>query len=182
MSRIAKRYGRALFNLTKGDMAKAKRQLEALNVVRELFEGGGAGKVLSSPVMPPDLKKKLLDYALDKADADQDTRHLIDSVIYGARVALLPKVADAFAELIDEAEGVVRAEVKSAVPLSGAETAEIGATLGSLLKKQVHVKTSVDPALLGGLVANVGNFRIDMSLKTRLEGLSQSAVMDTPAK
>jgi F-type H+-transporting ATPase subunit delta len=178
MSRIAKRYGRALFNLTKGDMAKAKSQLAALNVVKDLFAAPDAGKVLSSPVMPADLKKSLLDYALDKASADQDVRHLIDAVIYGGRVAFLPKVAESYAELIDEAEGVVRANVTAAVALSAAETEEIGKTLGGLLNKKVNVKTAVDPALLGGIVANVGNYRIDMSLKTKLEGLSQSAVQD----
>ena len=179
MLRIAKRYAKALFNLSATDLPKAKRQLASLLVVKELFLVRDSGKVLVSPVMPPDLKKSLLDYGLEKAQADQEVRHLVDAVIYGGRVKFLPKIADSFAELIDEAEGIARANVIGAVKLSTEELEEIAKILGKLLKKNVTLTTSVDPSLLGGIVASVGNFRIDMSLKTKLEGLSQSAVQDS---
>lgn len=182
MSQVAKRYSRALFNISKGDLAKAKRQLEVLGVVKELFEGkaaGDAGKILRSPAMPPDLKKALLDYGLDQAKADDDTRHLLSAVTNGGRISLIPEMHRAFAELIDEAEGVARAQVTAASALNAAESAEIGQTLGKLLNKKVTVDAAVDPSLLGGFVAQVGNYKIDLSLKTKLEGLAESAVQDT---
>ena len=179
MSRIAKRYGRALFNLTKGDLVKAKRQLEALTVIRGLFETGDAGKVLGSPVMPPDLKRALLDYGLAQANADDDVRHFVATVAEAGRAALLPQIQEALADLIDEAEGVARASVTSAVALRADEMDEISSVLGKMLKKHVTVKPSVDASLLGGFVAHIGNYRIDMSLKTKLEGIAQSAVQDT---
>src|SRR4051812_18628644 len=163
MSRIAKRYGRALFNIAKGDLGKAKRQLAALNTVAELFQQKDAGKVLVSPVMPADLKKAILDYGLDKAGADDDVRHLLGAVADAGRVAQIPDIAKSISELIDEAEGVARAVVTSAVTLGDAELKEIGAALGKTLKKNVSVKAHVDPALLGGFVAHVGNYRVDMS-------------------
>lgn len=179
MSRIAKRYGRALFNITKGDVATAKRQQAVLATVTELFQNPDAGRILVSPVMPPDLKKSLLDYALDKANADDDMRHTIGAIVAAGRVDQLPAVARAFDELIDEAQGIVRADVTSAVELKQAELDDISQALGKVLKKNVTVKSAVDPSLLGGFVANVGNYRIDMSLKTKLDGLSQTAVQDS---
>lgn len=179
MSRIAKRYGRALFNLTKGDLAKAKRHQASLVIVTELFDNPDAGRILKSPVMPPDLKKSLLDYALGQAKADDDLSHTLDTMALAGRVDLIPAMAKSFAELIDEAEGVIRADVASAVELKPADLAEISQALGQVLKKSVTVTPSVDPQLLGGFVAHVGNYRIDMSLRTRIEGLSQTAVQDS---
>lgn len=182
MLRIANRYGRALFNLTKDDMPKAKKQLAALKVVKSLFDGTtapDASKVLVNPVMPPDLKRSLLDYALDKAGADLDLKHLMAEIVVAGRVPFIPQVVDSFATLIDEAEGVARADITSAVALNPEELNDIGQTLGTLLKKKVAVTSAVDAGLLGGFVARVGNYRVDMSLKSKLDGLSESAVHDT---
>ena len=51
--------------------------------------------------------------------------------------------------------------------------------VGSLLGKRAEVNTKVEPALLGGFQVRVGQYLIDMSLKTKLDGLSQRAAVDS---
>ena len=63
--------------------------------------------------------------------------------------------------------------------LNEADTKAIGDALSTLLSKKVEIKPTVDPSLLGGFVARVGNYRVDLSLRTKLDGLSQSAVQDS---
>jgi F-type H+-transporting ATPase subunit delta len=178
MSRIARRYARALFKVTEGSLGKAKEDLASLETLQALFDDKDAGKILRSPVMPTDLKTTLLQYGLEKAGADEHLKSFIDAVVSAGRVAFLPAMTEAFRDLIDEKEGRAHAHVVVATDLCAEDEASIGNQLGKLLGKTIIVDTKIDPSLLGGFVARVGNYRIDMSLKTKLDGLAQSAVQD----
>jgi F-type H+-transporting ATPase subunit delta len=179
MSRIARRYARALYKICDSNLEKAKKDLESLKTLRVLFDDKDAGKILRSPVMPPDLKKTLLHYGLEKAVAGEDLKNFVDTLVSAGRVALLPQMIDAYGDLINEAEGKALAVVTSAVPLAQDDQDSIASRLAQILGKSIVLESKVDPSLLGGFVAKVGNYRIDMSLKTKLDGLAQSAVQDT---
>lgn len=179
MSRIARRYARALYKMCDSNLEKARKDLESLKTLRALFDDKDAGKVLRSPVMPPDLKKTLLHYGLEKAVAGEDLKSFIDTLVSAGRVSWIPRMIVAFEDLINEAEGKAVAEVTSAVPLEQDDQQSIASRLGQILGKSIVLESKVDPSLLGGFVAKIGNYRIDMSLKTKLDGLAQSAVQDT---
>ena len=176
MSRIAKRYAKALFSLAEGATADGQSNREALAAVAELFAVAEAGRILNSPVMPNELKQSLLDYALEKGQAGQDVRNLTATLLDAGRIAHFPAVIAAYDELLDEAAGVAKATVTSAMPMAGEEMAAIGAELGRLIRKKVEVSSAIDPNLLGGFVATVGHFRVDLSVRTRLEELAHRAV------
>lgn len=178
MARIGKRYAKAFFESTDGNLAQARESAKALTVVKELFDNPEAAKILGSPVMPPELKKELLDYALDKAGASQEVRTFIHSLAGAQRTASIPHIVDSYVELIDDADGKVRAELVSAAALDDATRQTIGAALEQLLKKKVELVPEVDPSLMGGFKVRVGNFLVDLSLKTRLDSLSAGAVAD----
>ena len=179
MSRIARRYARALYQVCDANLEKAKKDLDCLRTLNVLFDDKDAGKVLRSPVMPPDLKKTLLHYALEKAVAGEDLKNLMDTLVSAGRVGLIPELIEVFGDLINDAEGIAQAHVVSAAPLAQEDQDSIATQLGELLGKKIVFDNQVDPALMGGFVAKVGNYRIDMSLKTKLDGLAQSAVQDT---
>lgn len=179
MARIPMRYAKALYQLTGSDLAKAQKLRSSFEGILQLFDLPDSDKVLRSPVMPQSLKKSLIDFALDKTGATEEVRLLTRALLEAGRVDLIPEVAHAFGELLDRAEGVVKAEVSAAVPLGDADLKAIGDALSKLLAKKVEIKPTVDPSLLGGFVAKVGNYQVDLSLKTKLDGLSQSAIQDS---
>ena len=99
-----------------------------------------------------------------------------DTILEAGRIALLPEVADAFAEFIDEAEGrrPRRAHLGGRRSKTRIDVQQIeAALLGASWIRKVETTPSVDPALLGGFVARVGNYRIDLSLKAKLDGLAR---------
>jgi len=179
ISRIGRRYARALFSIAKGDLAKAKEYLAVLATLSDLFDVADAGRVLRSPVMPTSLKTVLLDYALEKAKADPMVHHSINGVIAAGRVAYIPDIARALRELIFAQEGLVEAEITTAVALPKAEFDAIASGLGKMIGKTVIATPQVDPSVLGGFAATVGNYRVDLSLKSKLDGLAQAAVQDS---
>ncbi len=176
-TRIANRYAKALYRLTGDDTKKAKVFLEQLQVARALFDIEPAAKVLNSPVMPQDLKKKLFEAALTTSKAAPELHAFIGALISAGRVQIYPVFVHAFAQLINEAAGVVDAEVVTAVAVDSDVVAKLTASLEKILGAKIHASQQVDPELLGGFVVRLGNRMIDMSVKTKLEALSKSAAL-----
>lgn len=178
MQRVGKRYAKAFFLQSDGNVAQARANLASLEQLKALYKNAEAAKVLSSPVMPPDLKQSLLDYALDLGQASVGTRDFIKTLVAAQRTDIIPDVIVAYAELIDASEGKVSAEIISAVALDDASRQEISQALEKVLKKKIELVPEIDPSLMGGFKVRVGNFLVDLSLKTRLDSLSAGAVAD----
>lgn len=179
MGSVARRYAKALIKLGEAGQSNAKANLETFSAISELFENTESRRVLLSPVMPVDLKQSLLKYGLQQGLASPELTALIEIMIEAGRIADIPKVAEEYRRYLDELQGVVKADLVTAVELSAEERAEMAKELSALINKKVEVDPKVDPSILGGFVAKIGNYRIDLSLKSKLEALSQNAVQDT---
>jgi F-type H+-transporting ATPase subunit delta len=66
------------------------------------------------------------------------------------------------------------AEVRSAIPLTDDQRKRLAEALGEATGKQVEVKVVIDPTVLGGAVATVGDTVIDGSVRTRLDRLKNA--------
>ncbi len=66
------------------------------------------------------------------------------------------------------------AEIRSAIPLDSATVDRLVAALSKATGKQLEVKTIVDPDIIGGVVAKVGDVVIDGTVARRLTALRQS--------
>ena len=65
----------------------------------------------------------------------------------------------------------VVANVRTAIPLTDDQRDRLAQALGKATGKQVEVKVIIDPSVLGGLVAEVGDTVIDGTVRSRLEQL-----------
>jgi F-type H+-transporting ATPase subunit delta len=88
------------------------------------------------------------------------------------RLLLLPEIAAHYEQFRSVVENTVDVEVTSAVPLNDAQAQKLKQALSTRLKREVHMRTAVDSALLGGAVLRAGDLVIDGSLKGRLERLA----------
>jgi F-type H+-transporting ATPase subunit delta len=80
-------------------------------------------------------------------------------------------VAEAYRDLADEKLGRMRATVTSAIALDQTVARSIEAKLAEATKREVVVDRKIDPAIMGGVVAQVGSIVYDGSLRTQLEEL-----------
>jgi F-type H+-transporting ATPase subunit delta len=92
-------------------------------------------------------------------------------VVGAGRAHDLPAIIDRLVERAAEAKQKALAEVRSAIPLTDEQVRRLAAALTKAVGKQVEVKVIVDPSILGGLVAQVGDTVIDGSVRSRLEQL-----------
>lgn len=98
---------------------------------------------------------------------------LVMMVVGADRAADLPGVVDRFLELSAEGRAHEVAEVRSAVPLDDGLRERLGRALSTAVGKEVEVKVVVDPGVLGGIVARVGDTVIDGTIRHRLDELKE---------
>jgi F-type H+-transporting ATPase subunit delta len=99
---------------------------------------------------------------------------LVTLTVATGKAGVLPAIVERFVELAVAERSRELAEVRSAIPLDDTQTERLAAALSAATGKQVEVKVIVDPSVLGGIVAKVGDTVIDGSVRHRLELLKES--------
>jgi F-type H+-transporting ATPase subunit delta len=98
---------------------------------------------------------------------------LVSMVVGADRAGELPAIVDRFLELSAEERKHEVAEVRAAVPLDERIRDRLAKALSDATGKQVEVKVVVDPNVLGGVVARIGDTVIDGSVRHRLDQLKE---------
>lgn len=174
-SRLAKVYAEALIAaaLKDGDGAAA---VDALGAELDAFVTGvlgGNAKVaafLASPAIGKKAKATALEAALPGKVSDL-FRGLLVTLADNGRLDVLAGVAAAYRTLLDDRAGRVRVKVTAASELTADQREKLAATLAASLKHQPVLSVRVDPALIGGLVVQIGDRVIDTSVRSRLQNL-----------
>ena len=92
------------------------------------------------------------------------------------RTGSLEEIAREFERLNAEHEGIVHAELTTAVELSDEEAQTLLQRIEQASGRKVETTRSVDPDLIGGIVLQVGSHRLDASVRGRLERLRRELV------
>ena len=167
MSDVTEGYADALFGLAvaEGQLERVESDLYAL--ARAVEGSPELTDALSDPRVPSDRLETLTSELL--ADrASPVTREAVALLIRMGRLADLVAIADRLAEKAALSRGRQIAEVRSAVPL-GAETVErLEGVLSGVVGHPVEVRVVVDPEVLGGLRARVGDLVVDGTVRSRM--------------
>jgi F-type H+-transporting ATPase subunit delta len=164
----ARRYADAIFGLAQQDQSYDAwgRDLDRL---AELLEVDAAAKALDSPALS--VTQKLGIFQAEIPELRSVTGNLLRLLLHRGRLNLLPEIAAAYRERLNRARGIATAEVTTAIPLDESGRAELAARLSRYTGQQVQLETRVDPAIMGGVVARIGDLLIDGSVRGRLETL-----------
>lgn len=146
---------------------------ELYRIGRALENSSELRMTLSDPRLPQERKQGIIADLLGGRAAPV-TINLVSFVVAAGHSSDLPAIANRLVEKAAAERERAVAEVRTAFELDADTVERLAASLSRATGKQVEVKTVVDPALLGGVVARVGDTVIDGSLKHRLEGLRQA--------
>ncbi len=171
---LAKRYATALVEIAQEQNAldKYAGDLDSLSNLVEVSKD--FREILMNPVFTRDDKKKIAGPVLQKVGADPMVINFVYLLIDRKRIDQLAGIEKAFRAKVDEIRGITRGQVISAEPLGAAELGRVTDTLAKVTGKQVVVTTKVDPSLIGGLVARVGDMVFDGTIRTQLNQLKES--------
>ena len=90
------------------------------------------------------------------------------------RLKALPDALSGFEMLAAEKRGEATVEVTSATALSETQTDTLSAKLEQAVGRKIHIKTAVDPELIGGLIVKIGSKMIDASVRSKLSALQHA--------
>lgn len=172
----AARYARALFDVARqeADLNLVRNQLASL--VSAIAESRELSAVLSSRSVPEPIRRNIVVAVAQQLGVATPVEKLVGMLSDRGRLALLPEISQIYAERLLEHQNIVQAEVVSAAPLSAEAASRIEAGLKNATGKQVTMKVTVDPALLGGVVARVGSIVYDGSVRTQLKKMRDQLV------
>lgn len=127
---------------------------------------------LESPGIHLDEKARILRQGLE--GLNPLVMNLALLLVSRGRLGLLADMVLEYGRLVDEHRGIAHAEVATAVPLEPEEKDKLTSRLSDLVGREIVLTTRVDPTIVGGLVARVGDKLIDGSTKSRLLALRES--------
>ena len=173
----ATRYARALFDVASQESADLGKVQQDLNeVVSAIAENPELSRVLASRGVSDAVRRQIIVAIGEKLGVAAPVSKLLGMLADRRRLELLPDLAAVYTERLLEHQNVVQADVTTAAPI-GPETAEaIAASLSSATGKQITMRVSVDPSLLGGVVARVGSTVYDGSVRTQLKKMRDQLV------
>jgi F-type H+-transporting ATPase subunit delta len=163
-------YATALFGVAAAEGNSADIEDELFRFSRTLQGSDELRSTLTDASIPASRRQQIVEDLLG-GKANPITVSLVSMVVGTGRAHELPAI---IAELVrlSAAEGNKEiAEVRTAIDLTPEQRDRLADALGKATGKQVEVKVIVDPSVLGGAVAQIGDTVIDGSVKTRLEQL-----------
>jgi len=167
----ARRYAEAVFELATESDALVQWSGD-LATIAEFVSERDVARVLGSSRVPASEKLRLLEAGL-AGRVSPLAMNLVKLLNQRGKLHLAREIQARFQEMVDERRGVAHAVVTTAVPLSDDERRAVEARLSQITGKQVDVTPMVDPAIIGGVVARIGDQLIDGSTRTRLVALKR---------
>jgi F-type H+-transporting ATPase subunit delta len=161
-------YAEALFAVAEAEDALDEVSDELFRFARTVEQQPDLRKALTDPQLPSERKRAVLTDLLGER-ANRHTVNLLEFIVEQGRARELEAIVDELVQLAAERREHAVAEVRTAVPLDDAMEERLAEALSAATGKNVELKVIVDPSVIGGVVARVGDQVIDGSVRRRLE-------------
>ena len=164
-------YAQAIF-----EIALEKKGLEScqegLEKLAELTRDESLTALFENPKLPFQAKKNALKELL--GEVHPSILNLAFLLVTKDLLRLAGDISRSYRFLLDACRGIEHAEVTTAVPLDEKEREFIARRIGEIIGKKVSLDLQVNPSILGGLIARIGDTLIDGSVRQNLDSLGKS--------
>jgi F-type H+-transporting ATPase subunit delta len=176
---LASHYARALADavFAPNSGLKPEDAVQQLRQADDLISGSEQlQRALISPAVSKPRKLAIVKQLAGELGVDRNIRNFLLVLVSHRRTKELGAIRRSFEEVVDERLGWVSARIASARELTPPQREQIERALGSKLGKFIRANYEVDPALIGGVRAQVASREYDASIRGKLENLRQRLV------
>jgi F-type H+-transporting ATPase subunit delta len=169
---LVRSYAEAMYAIAQaeGELDAVEGQLYAF--AKMIEREARVRDALSDPGLPYENKRGLIHDALGER-ANPIAVNLLEFLVEQGHAREIGRMVQGLAEVAAERRQHALAEVRSAVPLGDRQRERLAAALSRATGKTVEIKVVVDPSVLGGVVARVGDAIFDGSVSNRLAEVKQ---------
>lgn len=166
----ARRYAQAVFDIGKEQKSLTVWDVD-LRIIRETLSADPSlMRILANPETSLAERQRLIE-RLFSSSLTPVAYNFVKLLLRNHRLVLAPQIQEAFDEMYLAAQGIAYADVTTAVPLNAAEEARVAESLTRFTGKTIKLRTHVDPEIIGGILARVGDQLIDGTVTSQLRQL-----------
>jgi F-type H+-transporting ATPase subunit O len=133
--------------------------------------------LIGNPTLSMQDKKAIVDVLAKAAGGDKSISNLLSVMADNNRLGMLPQVAEAYEQLISAGKGEVEVTITSAAQLDSKVLKQLESSIGKSKfagqGKKLKVQNKVNPEILGGLVVEIGDRTIDLSVQNKITKLNK---------
>jgi F-type H+-transporting ATPase subunit delta len=166
-------YAEALFAVARAEGTLGEVEDELFRFSQTLQGSDELREALTDPSIPASRRQQIVEDLLG-GRASSTTVALVSMVVGTGRARQLPDIIRKLVDMSAAEANKEIAEVRSAIPLNDDQRKRLAEALGHATGKQVEVKVIVDPSVMGGVVAQVGDTVIDGTVRRRLDQLKNA--------
>ena len=172
---IPGRYAAALYMTSFKAKALDKVGQEVNEMTKLLRESTELQQFVNEPGLPVKQRAAGMHAVLSKMGASDVTKRFMDVVIENKRTPELLKILEKFSDIVAEQKGHVKATVTTAAPLNKSDLDNVKSGLKKILKsgQTLMLEQKVDPSIISGIIIDVGDKHVDLSVQTRMKKLQQ---------
>lgn len=171
---IARRYATALLELG-SETGQLDSLVEELHRAAQVYEASAELRsALADPLIAVEAKKAILTELAQRLQLGQTAKNTLHMLLDRRRVQALPPIAARLREMADDKRGILRAEVLTAMPLSEEYFTQLQQQLERVTGRRIALDRKLDPSLICGVVARVGDTVYDGSLIARLRKMKET--------
>jgi F-type H+-transporting ATPase subunit delta len=170
LTTIARPYAEAAFRIAR-DANTLPVWSQMLRFVGDVVADPQVAAALDNPKLTASDKAAML-LSIGGERLDAPGRNFVRVLVEADRIAVLPQIRELFEALKDDTDGVAKARIESAFPLSDAQLSELTVALEKRFGRKIEATVDVDPALGGGARITVGDTVIDGTIEAQLAAMA----------
>lgn len=169
--RLARRYAQAIFRLAREWQSLHEVEAE-LTVVEKVFAEAEVRSFFSNPGVPAADKKATI-ARLFGDTVSGFVQNFLCHIIDKRRTAVLPEIIKSYRLLVKQASNILEVQIIAAMPLAEEDKEQLATQLAQVTGKNIEVYLQLDQRILGGLIIQIGDRRIDNSVAAKLANLKR---------
>ena len=168
---ISVRYARALLKSATDAKIEEKVYQEMLLIAKSYLEVPVLRQTIDNPMLAKDKKQMLLETAAGGASASDLSRSFIALVLKEDRESMIQFMANSYVTLYRKKKNIIRGKLTTAARVSAEMEQKMRAMVESRTQGTVEFETEVDSEIIGGFVLEYDTFRMDASVKSKLNSI-----------
>ena len=174
--KIARRYAQALIEIGKENNRVEEFKTELKKISDLLKKFPEFQKALLSPLYSAEDLKKIILGVAEKINLSETIRNFLCLLVDKRRIQYFSAILELDEDLTYQISGFVKARVITARPLSTRDFESIKKSLEGITQKKVLLNSVVEPQIIGGVIAEVGDKIFDGSIRNQLQRIGETLI------
>lgn len=173
---IARRWATALLEIG-SESGQLDKLVDEVGRAAAVYEGSAELRAaVGNPLIAVHAKQEIVREIGQRLGLSQVAQNALALLLHRRRLPALPAISARLREMADEKRGLLRAEVLMAMPLPEEYFTKLQQQLERITGRRVVLDRKLDPSLICGVVARVGDTVYDGSLISRLRQMKEALV------